>query len=418
MVSHARHHRLNLFLDREGTLLIEHLSRGHLEAVELEQDLRLPPLMPLSIMWSAVRVENLDEMARARVRAAAEERGWDLTEVDKLEPPPDPRPEPAAAEESGPGSSTVDALHSHTLAPSAREKVVVPLILLGALAVLAGIGYVVWDHTNHDYRRARSVSDLLVLATHPTASQGVMASLLEPDDSRFVSLDVTGWQAWVGDAAVTDNTLMRVPTLDMTMEGLVKGDRGSARMVFQFDLSRTDGHTLIAERIVRGGITLPYRDTPVAFLPVPVGELPKVSSTGDGESYAADGDIRHDQEATFQGKTRIAAGGFLEEGDGGVRLVNRNYRVALGPVAGPALAEVIQELKLTPEESRVMEAYIQGKGKFNLPSGKRIQAFITLERTFDWGKASAPGRRQSAREIGSARVDGIQVAQVYVKNAP
>ena len=104
----------------------------------------------------------------------------------------------------------------------------------------------------------------------------------------------------------------------------------------------------------------------------------------------------------------IACIGFLEAGEGGLRVVNREYRVALGPIEDPALATLLDEIKLTPQEAGELEAYARGQGKFTVTPAKRMVAFVTLERTH---AAARP-----EREIGVGKLDGVQVSRIFVKS--
>jgi len=310
--------------------------------------------------------------------------------------------------------STVEAIHAHSLAPSRKEKVIVPFIVLGIIAAVGAIGYVIWDHGSHDYGRVRSVADLLARAGQPRVSQGGLGALINPDDSRYVAWDVTGWQAWVGDAAITENTLVGMPGLDVPMDELVKGDRGSARVVFRMDLSRSQDGTFLVESIVRAGIKIKYRDVPLTLQPLKVGEAPMVSSAGEAGAYSADKDIRYDQDKTFRAMNRIAVTGFLEDSDQGLRLVNKQYRVAVAPVTDPGLRAIIDRIKLDPQESREYDAYLRGEGKLTVNPAKRVNAFISLEEIYDMGTADKPGPRRTERALGLSRLDGLQVGRVYV----
>jgi len=294
--------------------------------------------------------------------------------------------------------STVAVLHQHSLAPSTREKIVIPIVLLALAGVLAGVGSVVWDHLNRNYTPVATPGDLFGRARALGPEPGGFAGLLRPDDSRYVSLEIRGWQAWVGPGAVAQDHYLEVPGLGAgSLETLVKGDRGAAALRFEIDLRRTEGDRFFVDRIVRAGMATEEGGRSLRIVPLQVGPLPPAQAGGGEGVYALSTGILAPEKRTFEGTTRFTARGTLGPGDSGLILEAKTFKVALADPADPGVAALLGALT-------------------GPAASKNIILYLTLEEIFPWQDGKAPGRRQRTGQIGKARVDGIAVGRIYAMN--
>jgi hypothetical protein len=294
--------------------------------------------------------------------------------------------------------STVDIVHRHSMEPTVKEKILIPIVLLVIGAVLLGAGFVVWDHMNRDYAPVRSPGDLLTAARAlPPAPTG-LAALLKPDDARYRSLEIRTWNGWVGTAAVSQNHLLRLDGMKAeSIESLVKGDRGAAAIRLKVDLGRSEGNRIHVDEILRGGLASGEADLTLELRPLDVGGRPAVSMTGEGDSYVQSDNVAYERDATFRTLKRFAAMGRLQKGEGGFWIQGKRFNVALGGDLDPEFNAFLDDLA-------------------NTPVSERAQFFLELTEVFPWTEKGEPARRQTTHEIGSAHVDGVLLGSLYVKN--
>ncbi len=418
----SRGHKIHVKVDRKGVVEIGGMTRGQTEAAEIAHELGLGPFEGANLMFTVIRSQALDPDTIAAVRAKAGELGYDVTDVQELTAA---RPmqaamgaAPAKTDDAPEHSSTIAALHAHKMGPSRREKMVLPLVLLGVIAVLVAVGSVVRDHMNHSYTTVASLADVVETAKKPAAGGGGLAGLINPDDSQFVSLGVRSWPYWNGKAAILDDHYLRVPgILEPSIEDLVKGDRGGASvLIFKFDARpRDDGHYRI-DVIERGGIPTKNVKLDAEIFPLRTGPEPSIGAEGDRLTYADGAAFRHDRDQSFRGATRVALPAWVVAVDGGYRLWAEGCSMALAGDLDPGVKAVLEDLE-------VPQATLDRLTAGELPAGERIELnkkrltwFLTIQETFPWREGSQPGRRQLTREIGAAHVDGVKVRKAYYVN--
>lgn len=294
--------------------------------------------------------------------------------------------------------STVDIVHRHSMEPSVKEKVLIPIVLLVIGAVLLGVGFVVWDHMNRDYAPVRSPGDLLTAArTLPPPPTG-LAALLRPDDARYRSLELRKWDGWVGTAAISGGHLLRLHGMKAeSIQDLVRGDRGAAAIRLKVDLGRSEGNRFHVDEVLRGGLPSNEADLTLEVHPLAVAQRPAVSTSGEGDSYVQTDNVAYDRDATFRNLKRFVAMGRLQQGEGRFWIQNKRFSVALGADLDPDFTAYLEDLA-------------------NTAVSERAQFFLELTEVFPWTEKGKPARRQTTHEIGSAHVDGVLLGSLYVKN--
>ena len=169
-------------------------------------------------------------------------------------------------------------------------------------------------------------------------------------------------------------------------------------MAFQFDLGRTEGNVYKLDKIFRGGMETNELDRTMEIYPLSIPSRPAVSSEGTDGTYAQAHKIDHKRESTFKDLDKVAVIGLLQQQDGEYRIHTKEFNVALDATFSPGFAALVQDL-----------------------AGKKVTEnmtwFLQLEEKFDWGTKSKPGRRQSAGEIGRAKIDGVLIGKVYIANS-
>ena len=297
-------------------------------------------------------------------------------------------------------------------------KLILPLVFAGVLAVLVAVGGVIRDHLNRGYGAVSDFGAVMERAAHPTASQRAVGKLLNPDDSRYVSVTVVGWPHWEGKSALVDHAYIRIPELrENSIEDLVKGDRGAAALTFQLDLARTEGHRYHVDRILRDAQATPDVDLDMDILPVDSGSVPPITASAGGSGYMDGSGFRYDRDNTFKGVGRVAVSAFVVKADGGYQLRGEGFALALNSPGDPALAALIEDLAVDPA---TLDYAAAGK----LPTGRKLALnrrratwFGSLGDIFPWTESGKPGRRQITHEIGTLGLDGVQLGKLYVKNA-
>jgi hypothetical protein len=381
--------KLRLLIDKSGSLEILGLSRGELEARKLSRDLGFPDFYAVDPLCSAVRADGLTAEALEEIAKKAEAAGIEVQRVEKLAPAKKPKAE--TAEEVG---STVGVIHQHSLSVSRKEKVLVPIVLLVVGAILVGVGTVVRDHLHHEYTLLRDVGAVVAQAGLEGEAASGAGGILNPSDERYVAFGVRGWQFWVGRSAITQGHYIRTPDLAApTIESLVKAERGAAALVFRIDLGKSEGHRFHVDAILRGGLQTEEPPQMFDIYPLTLGERPVVGASGYREATG----ISHDRTDSFRGVERFAALGRLEVKDGSLRLVSDKFNVVLSDEMDSGLRSVLEDI-----------AKEQPKARLTL--------FLDLKEVYPWSVDGRPGRRQTEREIGLARMDGLQLGKIFLAN--
>ena len=192
---------LEIRVDAKGMVEISGLTHGEDEAKKLARDLGLGAYEPLNIMSTIIRSGPYGAEELTAIKNKAAERPMRVVEVASLEELHPKHPPVSAGKGSAlPPASTMAVLHEHSLGPTGKQKVYLPLVVLGILAVVVGIGAVVRDHVSKSYDRKASLGDVLAMAEQPAAGGNALVGLINPDDSRYASVEVTSWPFWLGRA--------------------------------------------------------------------------------------------------------------------------------------------------------------------------------------------------------------------------
>jgi hypothetical protein len=296
-------------------------------------------------------------------------------------------------------TSTVAVLHQHSMGVSTKEKIFLPFLFLGIGILIVAAALVVRDHMSRSYTTVPSMAKVVELAATPPPETGALAGFVNPDDSRFVQVPVRAWQFWSGNGAVVQDHYIRLSDFEAeSVERLVKGSKGgAATLAFQFDLGRTEGDVYKVDKVFRGGMETRELDRTMEIYPLTITNRPGVSSGGTDDTYVQSHGIDHKRENTFKNLDKIAVVGLLQQQDGEYRIHTKQFNVALDMTFSPGFAAMVEDLV-----------------------GKKVTEnmtwYLRLEEKFDWGTKSKPGRRQSAGEIGRAKLDGVLIGKVYIAN--
>lgn len=303
-------------------------------------------------------------------------------------PPTTPDPE---------SMSTIAVLHKHSLGPSRREKVIIPIVLLALGALLVWGGIIVWDHVHRDYSKIASIADLEAAASRPLQEPGGLAALLNPGDARYLAFDVRSWQFWAGKGAITDEHLVILPGLKgESIESLVKGERGASVVTFRLDLARSDPPRYHVDDLYRGGVASGEADLEADIYPLNVTTKPAISTAGADGTYRQGDGITYDRTNSFR-VGPFTAEGRLQQGPEGFWIQNSRYSV---PVTG----------KLSPGMQALLGILA------NTTLSERLTYFMTLEQIYPWTEGKQPGRRQATHQLGPASLDGVALGKIYVGN--
>ena len=110
------------------------------------------------------------------------------------------------------------------------------------------------------------------MADQPAAGGNALVGLINPDDSRYASVEVTSWPFWLGKSAIVDTYYIRMPGLrERSIEEMVKGDKGALPVVLKFDTGRHDGTTYRVDALDRGNLPTPNKDLDVMIVPLSIG---------------------------------------------------------------------------------------------------------------------------------------------------
>ncbi len=411
-------HTLEVRVDRKGTVEISGLTRGESEAGRLADELGLGAFEPVNFLYTAIRTPPLAPEALAALREKAEGLGYHPVEVEDLGTHADASSAKTRdATPAGEDLSTISVLHQHGLTPSPKMKVVLPLAFAGVLAVLIAMGAIIHDHLNRGYGAVPDFGAVMERAARPAPAQSAFGKLLNPDDSRYVSVTVVGWPHWEGKGAVVDHAYIRIPGLhENSLEDLVKGERGAAAVTFQIDLSRTEGHRYHVDRILRDAQATPDVNLDMDILPVVAGSAPPTTADPGGVGYMDGSGIRYDRDKTFKGVERVAVGAFVVKIEGGYQLRGEGFSLALSPPKDPALSALIEDLAVDPATLDLAAAGKLPTDRKLILNRRRATWFGTLEEVFPWTQSGKPGRRQITHEIGIFELDGIQLRKLYLAN--
>ncbi len=410
---------LKILVDRKGVVEIRGIAHGENEARRLAGELSLPHFHAVNFLNTAIRTDPLPPEVVQAIEARARSAGYHLEEVGDLEVihAREAIPVVPGGEDDPSLTSTVAALHQHQLTPTSRQKLLLPLAVVGVVAFLAAVGGVIRDHATRSYSRKPSLADVVALAARPPAAQNVIAGLVDPDDSRYAEISVVSWPYWSGKAAVIDGYYVRIPGLvEPSIEALVKGEKGAAELVFQFDTSRRDGNRIHLDGIARGGILTRDVNLEAEIIPIATaGEAPSIRTDPGTAGYFDGTAIHYDRDATFSGVGKVAVKGFVLKTPEGWCVAGDNQRMALTGPFSPGLAAILEDLAVT-------ESDLAGLASGKVSTDRRIELnarratwYLNLAEVYPWTEGGRPGRRQLTREVGGATVDGVLLRRVYVR---
>jgi len=294
--------------------------------------------------------------------------------------------------------SVVSVIHQHSVTPPLREKILAPILILGVLAVLGGVAWVVRDHMHQEYRRVGGVKDVLVLAANTPPKPSGLGALVNPPDDQYVSFETRGWQFWEGKMGMTQDHYLRLPDMQSpTLEQLVKGDRGAASLRFRIDLSRSEGNRFQVTSIERGGMMSPEPPQVIEIYPMNLGQAPLIASLPREGAYVEGKNIAYDRTQTFDSLPHIVVTGRLERSGDEIRVASDTYKVVLSPEMDPGLWAILQDVITYKPQAK-------------------LKVFVDMEEIYPWAEGGEPARRQTEHEIGTARLQGVQLGKVFVEN--
>jgi hypothetical protein len=403
---------LELRVDAKGMVEISGLTHGEDEAKRLARDLGLGAYEPLNIMSTIIRSGPYDVAALAAIKNKAAEKSMRLVEVASLEELHPKQPPVVTAKGIAlPPASTMAVLHEHTLGPTTKQKLYLPFLFLGVLAVVVGIGAVVRDHMSKSYDRKASLGDVLALAGRPTSGGNALAGLINPDDSRYASVEVTSWPFWLGKSAVVETYYVRIPGLrERSIEEMVKGDKGAQPVVLKFDTGRRDGATYRVDALDRGNLPTPNNDLDVTIIPLVLAAEPAISEEGGEGAYKDASGVRSDQEKDIRALGRFSVQAFVIRRGTGFVLRAENFSVAVSGSVSPGFAAILNDLAVSEE---AVNAARDGK----LGAEQRIELNRRKATWFlEMGDLAGPGGGAAGDEIGAVRIDGVGLRKIYVRN--
>ncbi len=405
---------LELRVDAKGMVEVSGLTHGEDEAKKLARDLGLGAYEPLNMMSTIIRSGPYGAEALAAIKSKAAERHMRLVEVASLEELHPKHPPVSAGKGSVlPPASTMEVLHEHTLGPTAKQKLYLPFLFLGILAVVVGIGAVVRDHASKSYDRKTSLGDVLALAARPASGGNALAGLINPDDSRYASVEVTSWPFWLGKSAIVETYYIRIPGLrERSIEEMVKGDKGAQPVVLMFDAGRHDGTTYRIDAMERGNLPTPNKDLDVTIVPLVLAAEPQISQEGGEGMYKDASGVRPEQEKEIRALGGFSVQGFVIKKDTGYVLRAENFSAVVGGQVSPGLEAILNDL-LVPEDAvnALVGEKLNVEQRIEL-NRRKATWFLRMEEVY------APARGAGGREIGVARIDGVGLRKTYVRNVP
>jgi hypothetical protein len=310
--------------------------------------------------------------------------GYDLVVVD-----------PQAAADAGP----VSAPPRRRGAGSVVGFVTIPAMVLALGAVLTGIGTGVRDELVHEYSPVASLRTVESMVEQAPPARPWYKNLLNPDDTRYVSVPVQNAVLLGDKEAIWDSHMVTIPDLSAASIKDLIGDGGN--LVFHLDTRKSEPNRLYVDEILRNGAPTGETRLWLDLKPVAVG-TPPVARYDDGSG------ILFDSKDTFEGMVRFRTGGYLERTEDGFRITGDAFRVALTP-------------EMTPELAKFLGPFIRPAGTAFADEGTPpppLMFYLNMQEVFPWSTDGTPDRRQTNQEIGVAHLDGVQLGDLYLANRP
>jgi hypothetical protein len=270
----------------------------------------------------------------------------------------------------------------------------ISMLTLG-VALLVFIGILARDHMGRDYTPVPSILEANRLASEsPVESGSWVTSLINPPDAPYVSFVLGDWSRIAGPTAITEGHYVLLSGTRARSFSRLIGPRNSSLLVFKVNTWESEPGRLQVDAILRDGVDTGESGAILELYPLPISPAPS--------DHAADTEIVHDEKKSFEELDRVVSFGRLERGDRGLRIVSESYTVVVQDAIDDALSRVI--------EDRVL-------GASSEEPGEPVTYYISLLEVFEWTNENGePGRRQTDREIGLVRLDGISLGDLYIAN--
>jgi hypothetical protein len=277
--------------------------------------------------------------------------------------------------------------------------VTIPALVLALGAVLTGLGTGVRDEMLHEYSPVASLRTVVSMVESAPPAPAWYKKLLNPDDTRYVSLSVQDAVLLGDKEAIWDGHLVTIPDLGAPSIKDLVGNGGN--LAFHMDTRKSEPNRLYIEEILRDGTATGETKLWMTLKPIATGP-PPVAQYDDGSG------IIYDNKATFAKVARFRTGGYLERTAEGYRITGSAFRVVL-------------TAEMTPELTRFLEPFIRPAGTEFADEGSPpppLMFYLDLREFFPWSNEGTPDRRQTDQEIGVARLDGVQLGDLYLANRP
>jgi hypothetical protein len=291
--------------------------------------------------------------------------------------------------------------------PSRRGFV---LLTAAAVALLAGGGWVVRDHLVTETLPAGSLHNAFRMAESYDPPASGLAALLDPGDSRYVSLSLGEEAMWFGNGLILEGHYLRFPERAEPVQRFLAGAGGPVRLTL--DLAGSSPSFFKVEAVTGPEAVLAEEDLLVEVHPLASGPNPEISSTGGANTYRDASGVRYDQRSSFEGTRRFAVSAHVERVPRGLRLTTEGFKLALDGEMSFPVRQLLEDLALTEEE---MSAGKKTETEGGLAQ-RKVVAFVEVLEIFGWAEDGVPLRRQLTREIGRAAVDGIRLGPTYIPN--
>jgi hypothetical protein len=162
-------------------------------------------------------------------------------------------------------------------------------------------------------------------------------------------------------------------------------------------LGKSEGNRFRVSSIDRGGMESEEPSQTIEIYRMNLGQAPLIASAPREGAYVDGKGILFDRTKTFNSLPRIMVTGRLERSGENLRIAGDNYKVVLSPEMDPGLRAILEDVLLYKPQAR-------------------IKMFVDIEETYPWESEGKPARRQTEKEIGMARLQGVQLGKVFVVN--
>lgn len=269
-------------------------------------------------------------------------------------------------------------------------------VLLALAVTLTGIGIGIRDRIQHEYTPVHTLSGALALAQNAAPEESGVQGLLNPDDTRYLSLSAGNWILFGNGEAVLDGHYVQIQGLKQPLADLLKAE-GS--LTFHIDTRQSSRNTLFIEEVLSGGNPVGSGSVSLRAWPLAVGAAPAGYPSGEGVLY--------DDKATFENLDKVSVTGRLQKTERGLRVNTGTFSIAVGSDLAPGLDRILNHfVQAVDSEGNPVDETVPSPLIFNME----------MQEIYPWATNGEPERRQLYREIGSARLDGVVLAGQYFPN--